>query len=68
MDFRISQKLSRITELFYAATGGGEQAPDRFQYGRVVVEQTDNVGNLINQSDLRIRATFVQRILDLGLI
>ena len=68
MDFGIAQELLRVAEFLYAPTSRREQAADRFQYGRVIVEQADNIGDRVNQSKPRLRFAFVKSILDLSLM
>jgi len=68
MDFGINQELVRVTELFDATTGRTEQAPDRFQYGRVIVEEAYNVSKWVRQSEPRLHSVFARRILDLSLM
>jgi len=68
MNFGITQELVRVTELFDPATGRAEQAPDRFQYGRVIIEQADNISNRVRQSEPRLHSVFGRRILDLSLM
>ncbi len=68
MDFGINQKLVWITELFDPPASRGEQASHRFQHGRVIVEEADNVGNRVGQSERRVHSVCGTRILDLSLM
>ena len=68
MDFGVDQELLRVAELFHTPADRGEQPADRFQDGRIIVEQADNIGNRVSQSKPRLHVTLAERILDLSLM
>ncbi len=50
MSFDIKEELLGIAELFDVPTSRREQSAQSFQHGRIIVEQTNNIGIRIRQS------------------
>ena len=51
MDFSVLQKFLGVAKLFHMPTSRREQSADRLQDGWIIVEEADNVGVWVKQSD-----------------